>query len=62
MSDELELLRQLYALFNGRDVESVPAAMRPGVVWANGMEVATSKGAMRCAAIGDVNGRTSIRT
>jgi hypothetical protein len=38
MSDDLELLRRVYALFNGRDIESVLAAMHPDVVWANGME------------------------
>ena len=27
-----------YALFNGRDIESVLAAMDPDVVWADGME------------------------
>jgi hypothetical protein len=35
MSDEVELLRRVYALFNGRDIESVLAAMHPDVVWAN---------------------------
>jgi len=38
MSDDVELLRRVYALFNGRDIESVLAAMHPDVVWANGME------------------------
>jgi hypothetical protein len=45
MSDAAELLRQVYALFNGHDMDSVPAAMHPGVVWVNGMEVAASTGA-----------------
>jgi ketosteroid isomerase-like protein len=38
MSDDVELLRRVYALFNGRDIESVLAAMHPDVAWANGME------------------------
>src|SRR5215468_3576249 len=38
MSNDVELLRQVYALFNGRDIESVLASMHPDVVWANGME------------------------
>jgi hypothetical protein len=38
MRDDVELLRRVYALFNGRDIESVLAAMHPDVVWANGME------------------------
>ena len=38
MSDDVELLRRVYALFNGRDIESVLSAMHPKVVWANGME------------------------
>jgi hypothetical protein len=38
MPDEVELLRRVYALFNGREMESVLAAMHPEVVWANGME------------------------
>jgi ketosteroid isomerase-like protein len=38
MPDDVELLRRVYALFNGRDIESVLTAMHPDVVWANGME------------------------
>ena len=38
MPDDMELLRRVYALFNGRDIESVLAAMHPDIVWANGME------------------------
>src|SRR5436305_10208648 len=38
MPDDVELLKRVYALFNGRDIESVLAAMHPDVVWANGME------------------------
>jgi hypothetical protein len=38
MADDVELLRRVYGLFNGRKIESVLAAMHPEVVWANGME------------------------
>jgi ketosteroid isomerase-like protein len=38
MTDDVELLKRVYALFNGREIESVLAAMHPDVVWANGME------------------------
>jgi hypothetical protein len=38
MSDNEELLRRVYGLVNGRDIESVLAAIHPDVVWANGME------------------------
>ena len=38
MADELELLRRLYERFNARDMETVLAAMREDVVWANGLE------------------------
>jgi hypothetical protein len=50
VSDDVELLRQVYALFNGRDIERVLAAMHPDVVWANGM-----KG-------GHVHGRDEVRS
>jgi limonene-1,2-epoxide hydrolase len=50
MSDDLELLRRVYALFNGRDIESVRAAMHPHVIWANGMEG------------GHVHGRDEVRS
>ena len=50
MSDDVELLRRVYALFNGRDIESVLAAMHPDVVWANGMEG------------GHVHGRDAVRS
>jgi ketosteroid isomerase-like protein len=50
MSDDVELLRRVYALFNGRDIESVLAAMHPDVVWANGMEG------------GHVHGRDEVRS
>jgi ketosteroid isomerase-like protein len=38
MADDVELLRRVYARFNGRDIDGVLAAMCPDVVWANGME------------------------
>jgi hypothetical protein len=50
MSDDVELLRRVYALFNGRDIESVLAAMHPDVVWANGREG------------GHVHGRDEVRS
>jgi SnoaL-like domain len=50
MSDDVELLRRVYALFNSRDIESVLAAMHPDVVWANGMEG------------GHVHGRDEVRS
>ena len=50
MSDDVELLRRVYALFNGRNIESVLAAMHPDVVWANGMEG------------GHVHGRDEVRS
>jgi ketosteroid isomerase-like protein len=49
MNDDVELLRRVYALFNGRDIEGVLAAMHPDVVWANGMEG------------GHVHGRDEVR-
>ena len=48
--DDVELLKRVYALFNGRDIESVLAAMHPEVVWANGMEG------------GHVHGRDEVRS
>jgi ketosteroid isomerase-like protein len=50
MSDDVELLRRIYSLFNARDIESVLAAMDPEVVWANGMEG------------GHVHGRDGVRS
>ena len=50
MPDDVELFRRVYALFNGRDIESVLAAMHPDVVWANGMEG------------GHVQGRDEVRS
>ena len=50
MSDDVELLERVYALFNGREIERVLAAMHPEVVWANGMEG------------GHVHGRDEVRS
>ena len=50
MSDEVELLKRLYAQFNAREIESVLAAMHHDVVWANGMEG------------GHVHGRAGVRS
>ena len=50
MSDDVELLRRVYELFNRRDIEGVLAAMHPDVVWANGMEG------------GHVQGRDGVRS
>jgi hypothetical protein len=38
IAPEVELLRRLYAAFNLREIESVLAAMEPGVDWPNGWE------------------------
>jgi len=38
MAGEVDLLRRLYERFNARDMETVLAAMREDVTWANGME------------------------
>jgi len=61
MSDDVEPLRRVCELFNRREIERVLAVMHPDVIWANGWKVATATGPMRCAAIGNVNGRSSIR-
>jgi ketosteroid isomerase-like protein len=50
MPDDVELIRRVYAFFNGREIESVLAAMHPDVVWANGMEG------------GHVRGRDEVRS
>ena len=49
MSDEEELLKQLYDRFNARDMENLLAAMDADVIWANGMEG------------GYVHGRSEVR-
>ena len=38
MSDEVELLKRLYAQFNAREIDRVLATLHNDVVWANGME------------------------
>jgi len=50
MQEDVKLVRRVYALFNGRDIETVLAAMHPEVVWANGMEG------------GHVHGREEVRS
>jgi ketosteroid isomerase-like protein len=50
MSDDVELLKRVYDLFDSRDIESVLAAMHPDVIWANGMEG------------GHVHGRDEVRS
>lgn len=50
MLGDVELLKRVYTLFNGREIESVLAAMHPDVVWANGMEG------------GHVHGRDEVRS
>jgi ketosteroid isomerase-like protein len=49
MASEVELLRHVYARFNARDMETVLAAMREDVMWANGLEG------------GHVHGRDGVR-
>ena len=50
MSDEVELLKRLYAQFNAREIDSVLATLHNDVVWANGMEG------------GHVHGRDGVRS
>lgn len=38
MRDETDILRQMYARFNARDIDGVLAALADDVVWANGMD------------------------
>ena len=35
---DIEFLRQVYALFNAREMDAALATMAPDVMWANGME------------------------
>jgi ketosteroid isomerase-like protein len=46
----MDLLKRVYGRFNGRDIETVLAAMHEDVVWANGMEG------------GHVHGRDGVRS
>jgi hypothetical protein len=50
MLDEVEFLKHIYERFNARDIETVLAALREDVVWANGMEG------------GHVHGRDAVRS
>ena len=50
MSDNVELLKQIYDRFNARDMEAVLAALHEDVIWANGMEG------------GHVHGREGVRS
>jgi hypothetical protein len=50
MSDDAELLRRVYELFNRREIERVLAPMHLDVGWANGMEG------------GHVHGRDEVRS
>jgi nuclear transport factor 2 (NTF2) superfamily protein len=38
MQAEHQLLTELYAAFNARDIDRCLVSMRPDVIWANGME------------------------
>ncbi|PYX31751.1 MAG: ketosteroid isomerase [Acidobacteria bacterium] len=38
MQAEHQLLTELYAAFNARDIDRCLVGMRPDVIWANGME------------------------
>jgi hypothetical protein len=49
MPSGVEILRRLYRQFNAREIEAVLTALRPDVVWANGMEG------------GHVHGREGVR-
>ena len=49
MAGEVDLLKHIYERFNARDMETVLAAMREDVMWANGMEG------------GHVHGRDGVR-
>lgn len=38
VQSDIQLLKELYSLFNARDIDGVLASLHPDVVWANGME------------------------
>jgi hypothetical protein len=61
MSDDVELLKRMYDLFNSRDIERVSPPCIPTSFGQMEWKMATSTDATRCAAIGNVNGRSSIR-
>jgi ketosteroid isomerase-like protein len=50
LSDNVELLKRIYACFNARDMEAVLAALHEDVIWANGMDG------------GHVHGREGVRS
>jgi SnoaL-like domain len=50
MAGEVEFLKLIYAPFNTRDLETVPAGLHEDVMWANGMEG------------GHVHGRGGVRS
>ena len=49
MTEDVEFIKRVYALFNARDMEAVLATMSEQVVWANGMDG------------GHVHGRDGVR-
>ena len=49
MTDDIAILRSIYAFFNARDIDGVLEALTDDVVWANGMEG------------GHVHGREGVR-
>jgi len=38
MDNNIEILRQMYASFNARDIDGVLAQLADDVTWANGMD------------------------
>lgn len=38
MSDRIQIVREMYASFNARDIDGVLAVLADSVVWANGMD------------------------
>ena len=50
MSNNVELLKKMYAQFNARDLQSVLATLHEDIIWANGMEG------------GHVHGREGVRS
>jgi hypothetical protein len=62
MDDDVKVLERIYDRFNARDIDAVLTALTDDVVWANGMEVATSMAARPSARTGPVSGPWSVRT
>jgi hypothetical protein len=50
LSNNVELLKKMYAQFNARDLQSVLATLHEDIIWANGMEG------------GHVHGREGVRS